>query len=220
MRDIVEFLSALEANNNKEWFDNNRETYQDVRVQFLQFTDLLIHEIRSFDPQVPYTDPKKCVFRIFRDMRFSKDKRPYKNNFGAFISRDGRKGGNPGYYLHIQPGASFVAGGLFMPDAPKLKAIRNDIFNNPDDLLEIIEDSEFKNSFTLFDGDNLKTAPKGFPKDFKHIDLLRHKSFAPLMPLRDEQLFSPDIFELIISAFKKITPLNHYLNNIIDHYTK
>ncbi|MDA3816872.1 MAG: DUF2461 domain-containing protein [Prolixibacteraceae bacterium] len=220
MKEILDFLAALEANNNKEWFDKNRKTYQNMRQQFLQITDLLIHEIHAFDPEIPFQDSKKCVFRIFRDLRFSKDKRPYKNNFGAFIARDGRKGGSPGYYFHIQPGASFIGGGLFMPDAPKLKAIRNDIYNNPEEFLEIIEEADFKKDFKLFDGDKLKTAPKGFPKDFEHIVLLRYKSFSPLMEITDEQLLSTDIFELIIRSFKTIIPLNHYLNYVIDHNLK
>lgn len=220
MKEILHFLETLQSNNNKAWFDANRENYQQLRQKFLQITELLIHEIRSFDQQIPYQDPRKCVFRIFRDLRFSKDKLPYKNNFGAFIARDGRKGGNPGYYLHVQPGASFIAGGLFMPDAPRLKAIRNDIYQNPYDLLEIIEDSEFKNSFTLFDDDKLKTAPKGFPKDFEYIDLLRYKSFSPMMPLSDEQLLSPDMLNTVVSGFKHLAPLNHYLNHVIDHVSE
>lgn len=220
MKEIIDFLAKLEANNNKEWFDENRKTYQKVREQFLQLTDLLIHEIHTLDPEISFQDPKKCVFRIFRDLRFSKDKRPYKTNFGAFIARDGRKSGNPGYYIHIQPGASFIGGGIFMPDAPRLKAIRNDIYNNPAELLEIIEEPNFKNHFKLYDDDKLKTAPKGFPKDFEHIDLLRYKSFAPVKEINDKQLLSSDFFELLINSFGIITPLNHYINHVISPILK
>lgn len=220
MKEILRFLEALQSNNNKAWFDANRENYQEVRQKFLQITELLIHEIRSFDHQIPFQDPRKCVFRIFRDLRFSKEKIPYKDNLGAFIARDGRKGGNPGYYLHIQPDASFIAGGLYMPDATRLKAIRNDIYQNPYDLLEILEDEAFSRMFTLFDGDKLKTAPKGFPKDFEHIDLLRYKSYSPMMPISNEQLLSPDILNIVVSGFRKITPLNLYLNHVIDQKLK
>ncbi len=220
MKEILDFLAKLEANNNKEWFDKNRGAYQKVREQFIQLTDLLIHEVHAFDSEISFQDPKKCVFRIFRDLRFSKDKRPYKTNFGAFIARDGRKAGNAGYYIHIQPGASFIGGGIFMPDAPRLKAIRNDIYNNPAELLEIIEDVDFKKHFKLYDGDKLKTAPKGFPKDFEHIDLLRYKSFSPLKEISDKELLNPGIFELIINSFKIIMPLNHYLNHVIGHNLK
>lgn len=216
MKEIYDFLRELELHNNREWFDKNRDTYKKTQQQFLHITEILINEIRSFDKEMPMLDPKKCVFRIFRDVRFSKDKRPYKNNYGAFMARDGRKGGNPGYYFHIQPGQSFIAGGIYMPDADKLRAIRREIFNHPQDFIDLIEEDDFRSSFSLYADDKLKTAPKGFPKDFEYIDLLRYKSYAPFMNITDEQLFSPDIIELILSKYKLLSRFNQYLNYAID----
>lgn len=216
MKEIYNFLSQLAVNNNREWFDENRDTYQKVRQQVLHITEILINEIRTFDSQITVVDPKKCVFRIFRDVRFSKDKRPYKTNFGAFIARDGRKGGNPGYYFHIEPGGSFIGGGVYMPEASKLKAIRSEIYSNPQDFLDILEDPAFKSNFTLYGGDKLKIAPKGFPKDFEHVDLLRYKSYAPTMAVEDEMLFSKDILEFILNKFKLLSPFNQLLNHAID----
>lgn len=216
MKEIFDFLSGLDANNNKEWFDNNRDVYEKTRQQFLTITEVLISEIRSFDPEMPFLDPKKCVFRIFKDVRFSKDKTPYKNNYGAFIARNGRKGGNPGYYFHIQPGASFLSGGIYMPDHEKLKAIRSEIYSHPQDLIDILEEPDFKSRFDLFSEDKLKTAPKDFPKDFEHIDLLRYKSYAPYMPISDEKMFDPDIIEFVLDHYRLIKPMNQYLNYAIE----
>lgn len=218
MKEIYDFLVGLEANNNKAWFDQNRESYQQTRQQFLHLTELLINEIRSFDPEIPFLDPKKCVFRIFRDVRFSNDKRPYKNNYGTFIARDGRKGGSPGYYLHIQPGASFLGGGIYMPDPVKLKAIRSEIYHHPEDFAELINDEAFSQHFELYSDDKLKTAPKGFPKDFEYIDWLRYKSYATICPLSDEQLLSDDLLSFILNRFKLLSSFNHFLNHAIDQY--
>lgn len=216
MKEIYDFLTALDANNNREWFDANRETYQKTRAQFLHITEVLINEIRSIDSEIPFLDPKKCVFRIFRDVRFSNDKRPYKNNYGTFIAKDGRKGGSPGYYLHIQPNELFLGAGIYMPDAERLKAIRTEIFKQPNDFLEIIEDPDFNNNFKLFDGDKLKTAPKGFPKEFEQIELLKYKSYFGSIAFTKEQLFSPDIIDFIIDHYRLLTPLVQFLNNAIS----
>lgn len=218
MKEIYNFLKQLDANNNREWFDAHRDEYQNAKQKFLYVTEILINEIRSFDPEIAYMDPKSCVFRIFRDVRFSNDKRPYKNNFGTYIARDGRKGGNPGYYLHIQPGESFIAGGIYMPDADKLKAIRTEIYNHPDEFIELIDEPAFKSRFKLFDDDKLKTAPRDFPKDFEYIDLLRYKSYAPAMPLSDEQILSDSFIAMVIEHFELIAPFNRYLNYIIDRH--
>ena len=216
MKEIYDFLLNLEKNNNREWFDKNRETYKKTQEQFLQITEILINEIRAFDATMPFLDPKKCVFRIFRDVRFSKDKRPYKSNYGTFIARDGRKGGNPGYYFHIQPGQSFIGGGIYMPDADKLRAVRTEIYEHPQDFLEIIEAPDFKSRFEMYSEDKLKTVPKGFPKDFEYIDLLRYKSYSPFKMLTDEELLSVDIIDVIVEHFRHIALFNQFLNNAID----
>ncbi|HNW50082.1 MAG TPA: DUF2461 domain-containing protein [Prolixibacteraceae bacterium] len=211
MKEIYEFLTQLEANNNREWFEQHKDVYRKNWDKFSHLTEILINEIRSFDREVPYTEPKKCMFRIYRDVRFSYDKSPYKTNFGTFIAKNGYKSGNPGYYFHIQPGECFVSGGIYMPQPDALKAIRDEIYYHTSDFLEIIEAPEFKNTFAFFNGDKLKTNPKGYPKEFEHIDLLRHKSFAPYMPLTEEQLFSPDLIDLMIEKYKLILPLNRFL---------
>jgi uncharacterized protein (TIGR02453 family) len=215
MKEIYDFLQNLEANNNREWFDKNRETFKKNWQKFHHFTEVLVNEIHSFDSEIGYIDPKDCLYRIYRDVRFSNDKSPYKTNFGTHICKNGRKSGNPGYYFHIQPGECFLSGGIYMPHPDVLKAIRNEIYYHTDDLLEIIEAPEFKKTFDFFDEDKLKTNPKGFPKEFEHIDLLRHKSFAPFMKITEEQLFSPDILEFILEKYRMILPINQFLYEAI-----
>src|SRR5665648_887445 len=114
MKQILDFLKDLEANNSREWFDLNRDRYDSTRKQFLVVAEQLIHDIRLFDDEIPLLNPKDCVFRIFRDVRFSKDKLPFKSNYGCFIARGGKKSGFAGYYLHIQPGECFLSGGIYL----------------------------------------------------------------------------------------------------------
>jgi uncharacterized protein (TIGR02453 family) len=211
MKEIYQFLTELEVNNNKVWFDANRERYQETRQKFLHLTDVLINEIRSFDQQIGYPESKDCMFRVFRDVRFSNDKRPFKSNYGSFIAKGGRSNGNPGYYLHIQPGQSFLGGGVYMPQPDMLKSIRDAIYTHPDSFLEIIEDEPFKKTFTLYDEDRLKTAPKGYPKEWEHIGLLRYKSYSPWCPVSEEELFSPDLIEMVVEKFRLMHPFNQFL---------
>jgi uncharacterized protein (TIGR02453 family) len=133
MDTVLTFLKDLEQNNNREWFNDNKKRYEESRDKVIFLTELMINEIGKFDSQVRGLSPKECVFRIFRDVRFSKDKRPYKTNFGSFICKGGRKSMNPGYYFHIQPGNSFIGGGIYMPPAVPLKAIRNFMAENADE---------------------------------------------------------------------------------------
>jgi uncharacterized protein (TIGR02453 family) len=218
MREIYDFLKALSENNNKTWFEQNKNHYEKTKSKFLHITEVLIHEVTSFDREIPFLDPKKCMFRIYRDVRFSKDKNPFKTNYGSYIARDGRSGGNVGYYFQIAPGNSFLGAGIFMPDPDKLRAIRTEIFEHPLDFLEIIEDPDFKNNFKLYDEDKLKTAPKGFPKDFEHIDLLKYKSYSPYIEISEEQLFSPDIIETIVNHFRLLVPFNQFLYSAIGEH--
>lgn len=217
MKEILSFLSDLEKNNNKDWFDQNRGRYQETRSKFLAFTELIINEVSVLDEEIPILNPKDCMFRIFRDVRFSKDKRPYKSNYGSFISRGGRKSGYAGYYLHIQPGQSFVGGGVYMPPPEFLKAIRTEIFNNPEEYIEIRENKKFKTTFPDEYADKLKTAPKGFPKEWEHIDLIKNKSFAFGHSITDKDILSNNFFNSAIESFKILHELNRFLNRAIDN---
>ena len=174
MEKVLDFLTDLAANNNRDWFQANKKRYDESREKVLFLTEVLINEIRKFDSSVPALSPKDCVFRIFRDVRFSNDKRPYKTNFGAYITKGGRKGTNAGYYFHLDPAGSFAGGGIYMPPADQLRAIRNYLAINGAEFLDLINDPDFKKTYPEMYDDQLKTVPKGFPKDHEFIDLLKY----------------------------------------------
>ena len=212
MKQILDFLKDLEANNSREWFDLNRDRYDATRKQFLVVAEQLIHDIRQFDDEVPVLNPKDCVFRIFRDVRFSKDKLPFKSNYGCFIARGGKKSGFAGYYLHIQPGECFLSGGIYMPLPEYLQAIRQEIYYHPQNYIDLIEDKSFKTTYTLEYSNKLKTAPKGYPKDWEFLDLIRNRNYAFGHRIEENELFAPDFIKKAIELFKIIYPLNRYLN--------
>ena len=216
MNDILNFLKDLEANNAREWFDLNRDRYDATRKQFLVVAEQLIHDIRQFDDEVPALNPKDCVFRIFRDVRFSKDKLPFKSNYGCFVARGGKKSGFAGYYLHIQPGECFLSGGIYMPLPEYLQAIRQEIYYHPKNYIDLIENKEFKSTYTLEYSNKLKTAPKGYPKDWEFLDLIRNRNYAFGHRIEEQELLAPDFTEKAIELFKVIYPLNRYLNKAVD----
>ena len=218
MQEVLNFLSELRKNNNKEWFDQNRDRYQECRKKVLFLTELIIHEVGRFDPEVGAQNPKDCVFRIFRDVRFSVDKTPYKTNMGSFIVKGGKKSFCAGYYLHIEPGASFVGGGSYCPPADALKAIRTEIFDNPEEFKQLIFKESFRKVYPALYDDKLKTAPKGFPKDFPDIDLLKYKSFAFGQNLEDSVVTSDAFVGRVVASMKELYPVNRFLNVALDKW--
>jgi len=218
MKDVLRFLSELKKNNNKEWFDDNRDWYQESRKKVLFLTELINQEIAKFDSEVGIQDPKNCVFRIFRDVRFSNDKTPYKTNMGSFISQGGRKSINAGYYIHIEPGGSFVGGGSYCPPADALKAFRTEIFDHPEEFKALIYSDMFQKVYPDMYDDKLKTSPKGFPKDFQDIDLLKYKSYAFTSVLDDSVIVSNDFVGKVIEATKILHPVNRFLNSALEKW--
>lgn len=217
-KNVIPFLTELSKNNNKEWFTKNKVWYQTALSDFITFIDELIPQLAAIDPQLVGLNAKDCVYRIYRDVRFSKDKTPYKNHFGANIGAGGRKSKMAGFYVHIEPtGTSITGGGIYMPEAPVLKALRNEFYQVPEELLEIIEAPAFKTYFPgLWDEDKLKTAPKGFPKDFKHMDLLKYKSYIAMGSMTLSDISKPDFMVHLIQIYKAMYPLNRLINTIIE----
>jgi len=211
MEKVIKFLHELSRNNNREWFANNRKRYEESRDKILFLTEVLINEVGKFDQGVAMTNPKDCVFRIFRDVRFSKDKRPYKTNFGSFIAKGGRKSMHAGYYFHIEPEASFAGGGLYMPPADKLKLVRNYLAEHGNEFLKIINKEEFKSIYPEMYDDKLKTAPKGFEKDHEFIGLLRYKSFAFTARIENDVVTGENFIEFIVNAFRQLYEVNSFL---------
>lgn len=218
MQDVLNFLSELRENNNKEWFDQNREWYQACRDKVVFLTELILHEASRFDDEIGTQDPKSCIFRIYRDVRFSNDKTPYKTHIGSYIAKGGRKSINAGYYLHIEPGGSFVGGGIWSPPADALKAVRTEIFDHSEEFSKLIYADAFKKVYPSMYEDKLKSPPKGFPKDFPGIDLLKYKSYAFNSPISDSEVKSDFFVEKIITAMKHIYPVNRFLNGALEKW--
>lgn len=210
MENVLRFLSELANNNNRDWFETNKLRYTESRNKVLFMTEVLINEIRKFDNTIPALEAKNCMFRIFRDTRFSGDKRPYKTNFGSFIANGGRRSECPGYYFHLEPGKSFVGGGLYKPSSAILKAVRVHIAANGQDLINLINREPFNQSLPDIYSDQLKTTPKGFPKDHPFIDLLRNRSFTYSANIPDELLTNGSFFEVAVNAYKELHPVNSF----------
>jgi uncharacterized protein (TIGR02453 family) len=213
-KSTLDFLSAINCNNNRDWFISNRPAYLESKVNFESFVQNIINEIIKFEPIMKGLEAKSCVFRINRDIRFSNDKSPYKSHFGAFIVQGGKKNGDKfaGYYFHIEPGKSIMAGGAYTPPAPWLSAIREKISDNPDEFIKITKSKDFIKYFGSVDGEKLKTAPKGYPKDHPNIELLKLKSYLVVNEATDKLVLSSDFQDYVISVFKAMKPLNDYLN--------
>ncbi|MCX6256990.1 MAG: DUF2461 domain-containing protein [Bacteroidia bacterium] len=215
-RQILDFLSDLKENNNREWFQANKSAYEKARISFEDFINSMIPEIGRFDKGIRNITARDCVFRIYRDVRFSGDKSPYKLNMGAYMVKGGRKGQYAGYYLHVAPGESLLAGGIYMPSPEVLKIIRTEIFEKIDEFIEIIGNKEFIRLFGELSGDKLKVAPRDFPRDFPHIDLLKFKSYCPVHMLKDGDLLKPDFSANALKIFEAMLPLNRFLNDAIE----
>jgi uncharacterized protein (TIGR02453 family) len=214
----LDFLKELVDNNNREWFQDNKERYDKARENVINFVSRLIPLLHNVDSSVATDlDPKKCVMRIYRDIRFSKNKTPYKNNFGVSIPTLNSKLGGVEYYLHIQPGKSFIAGGYWMPEAPHLKAIRQEIDYNAAELKTIVDDKEFVKLFGDFRSqDQLKTVPREYSADNENIDLLKLKSFIVMHQLKDKDLQKADCPAYLANVCSKIYPMNVFLKNAIN----
>lgn len=206
------FLSKLKKNNTKEWFDQHRNEYQEIKKEFEQFITELIKEVSAFDESVKTVEAKKAIFRINRDIRFSPDKSPYKTNIGASISPGGKNSGKAGYYIHIEPKNSFIAGGVYMPESPQLILIREAIDYEGEKLNKIITSKNFKSMFGDMRGEKVKTTPKGFKPDNQHIELLKHKSFLAWHQIADEEAFAKSQVKYAVKVMKEIKPLNDFLN--------
>ncbi len=214
-KSTLNFLSDLKKNNDREWFLINRSRYDEARLNYESFIQGLIDGICDFDPILKGLEAKTCIYRIYRDIRFSNDKTIYKTHLGAFIVRGGRKNGDrfAGYYVHIEPGNnSMIAGGAYIPPAPWLSAIRKRIDEQGEELLKIINNKDFKNAFGEMEGEKLKSAPKGYAKDHKYIELLKMKSFLVVKMIPDKEVITEKCYDSILNASRVMKPLNDFLN--------
>lgn len=215
-KETIDFLKELERNNNREWFQANKKLFDSAQDNITAFAGYLIGEIGKFDEAVADIDPKSCAFRIYRDVRFSKDKSPYKTNLGLYISPGGRKSMQPGYYFHIQPRASFIAAGKHLPDGHETLNIRNAIASNTAEFLKIVEKKSYRDLFGEMRGDRLKSAPKGFCPEHKAIKYLKLKEFMAYAEFHDDKaLVAPDFPKQLVKMAKEMYPLVSFLRRAL-----
>jgi uncharacterized protein (TIGR02453 family) len=212
LKPTLDFLLALQAHNNKPWFQAHRAEYEVARQCYEDFIDDFIEEFRSIEDFENLT-AKHCVFRIYRDVRFAKDKSPYKPNMGASIALGGKHSLRAPYYIHIEPpDKSFLAGGVYMPTPDQLAAIRRAIDRDPSGLNAAIGSKLFKKHFGSLAGEQLKTPPRGYPADHPEIDLLKYKQFITLHYLSDKDVLSPRLLKHTVEVFTALKPLLDWLN--------
>ncbi len=213
----IQFLKSLKKNNNREWFEKNRKQYELAKTDYLNFVTIVLNEIQEFDQSLAELEPKKCVFRLNRDVRFSKNKEPYKTNFGASFSKGAKLIQTAGYYFHLEPGENFVGGGLWMPMAPDLNKVRQEIDYCFKEFASILKKPAFKSTYGDLDQSmKLVRPPKGFEIDNPAIEYLKLKSFVVTRPIKDTDLLDKQLIKNVVKDFKTIAPLVHFLNRAIE----
>jgi uncharacterized protein (TIGR02453 family) len=215
LRDTVNFLRDLRANNDRAWFEQNRPRWDSARGHFEDFVTELIVRCGDFEDLGSVT-ANDCMYRIYRDVRFSPDKTPYKTNLGAVIGKGGRKTIGRSYYVQIGPeGESMIAAGLYMPSKEQLEMMRRAIANDSSKLRKVLNKRDFKRYFSGLEGEQLKTAPQGYRKDHPDIDLLRYKQFLASAPLSEAQVLSDELVDYVAGGFKALKPLETYIHEVL-----
>ncbi len=217
-KDSLEFLEDLKANNNRDWFLESKKRYEIFKKDYQQLVSDFLDAMKPHDPSLEMLEVKNCTFRINRDVRFSKDKSPYKDHLGIWLS-SGSKGMNrSGYYVHIAKSGSFIAGGLYCPEAEDLKKMRKEIAYFHDDLEEIIAAGNFKKEFGGFDRNErnlLKNPPRGYEKEHPAIEFLKLKSFETSQKFEIEEVTKKDFVAKMTKRLIVLKPLNDFINRAL-----
>lgn len=230
---ILQFLTDVAANNNRPWFAEHKADYLAAKAEFDQGVEQAIQTIAKFDPTVSHLTVADCIYRFYRDTRFSPDKSPYKRHFGAYISAHGRKSLHAGYYLHIQPGQCLLSGGAYWLPGNILTAMRNEIMGNIDEWLKCVENGQFVKYFgyandTTWNDDDmpakgfgmnaLKKGPKDFPKDYEYLQYLKMKDYVVWHKVPDDFFAQPDWTDKMARVLKIAKPMMDFTNSVIDDY--
>lgn len=220
MKSIFKFLRLIRDNNNREWFAANKSIYLSAQAKANNFAESLIAAVATIDAAAGNLTVKDCTYRIYRDTRFSADKTPYKTHIGIFINPPfGKKTNSAGYYVHLEPDNCFICAGTVCLETPIIKAIRKSIFDNISDYRDIVENPEFRSLFTSIGDNLLKTAPKGFDKNWEYIDYLRPKDFIAIGHVNDNFFFDESsLIDRIMPYLKQAKRFNDFLNFTIDDF--
>jgi uncharacterized protein (TIGR02453 family) len=213
MNNTFKFLKELSKNNSRTWFHENKAMYEKSHKEMVNFAEKLQAKMNDHD-FIETSSGKKCLYRIYRDVRFGRDKTPYKTNWAGFIRRASleRRGG---YYFQVGLNGSFVMGGFFGPNKEDLLHIRRQIDQDPEPMRDIIESKQFRDFFGMLNGSKLKTAPRGFDKDHPDIDLLRYKQFILRHDFTQEEVYSKDFPVIVSHSFKQMRPFFDYMSEIL-----
>jgi uncharacterized protein (TIGR02453 family) len=215
LQPTLRFLAQLHERNNREWFENHRDDYEDAKTRFESLVDQIIAGLSRIE-DLAGLQAKDCVMRIFRDVRFSKDKSPYKTNMGANISPGGRKSHKLGYHLSLAPGGeSIIAGGLYMPEPAQLNRLRDAIADDAAPLKAISKNKDFKRYFGELEGEKVKTVPQGYDRDHPDIELLRFKQLVAVHRLPDDVVLGPRFAAQAVKVCAAMRPFNDYLNGVL-----
>lgn len=215
----LQFLRSLKKNNRKDWFDSNRGKFEEAKKNIEGVSAEIIKRLSKTDESIAHLLPKDCMFRINRDVRFSKNKSPYKTNMGVYFSKGGKKGIQAGYYFHIEPGAAFVAGGVWMPMPAELKKVRQEIDYNWEEFTKIITEKKFKFLFGSLDRSDeytLSRPPKGYDESNPAIEYLKLKSLIATRKITDDELSSKDAVKKVVASFERMKPFIDFLNRAVE----
>lgn len=215
MKRVYQFLGDLKENNERAWFQEHRKEYLEAKEVFEALVVRVIAGIAEFDPEIAGLEVKDVTYRIYRDLRFSSDKTPYKTHMGAYMVKGGKKNPGAGYYLHIEPGNSLLSGGIWCPEPALLKALRRDVYDNIEEFLSIIKHPDFAAWYAL-DGEKLVKVPAPFPKDSPAGEWVKYKSYTATTMLPDQLLEQEDALERILERFRPLIPFNRFLNYTLD----
>ena len=217
--EALQFIEDLKNNNNKEWFHENKKRYEFFKKEYQNLIAEILQEMKPLDASLANLEVKNCTFRINRDIRFSKDKSPYKSNMGIWLSTNKNYKNSPGYYIHYEKGSSFIAGGLYCPEAEELKKVRKEIAFFYEDLEKISSNATFKKEFGTLDRDEtnvLKKAPKDYDPNHPAIEFLKLKSFTATQKISDELFIDKDFAKKITQKLIALKPLNEFLNRALE----
>lgn len=223
--DTLQFFEELTENNNREWFNDNKGRWVAIQHDFLDFTEALINVMTPLDPGLGHLQAKQCVYRIYRDLRFTLDKRPYKTHIACFLPVGGdRTQCVPGYYLQLGQGdlgpneGCMLGGGIYMPSSKQLAAIRQEIFYCTDEFKHIIADPEYEKYFGhgFLTNKKLSRPPKGYSADWPDIDLLKYTDYTTMYAMPREDIFAKDFFDKVVSVWKASLPLNLFLQRALE----
>ena len=217
MKLALDFIQELAENNNRDWFNAHKKRYQDALELFRDFAGELLTGISHFDPSIGNLEPKDTIFRIYKDVRFSKDKLPYKTHFGCWMAKGGRKSADAGYYFHLEPGNSFMAAGVWMPPKEQLNLIRQEIQYHPDPYLKLIKAPVMKDHYERGGKeDMLKKGPVGYPKDFTYMEELKYKHYVWSRSYSNSEVQHKDFTGSVVQDYKGLHPLVSYLNHAMS----